>query len=139
MNKAKTFTNAELKSLIRQYRSKNCKPFSKLNKKELIEYILKVKKIKEVYEKLQSKKNPEKKGQSQITEFYKEPPKEEPEEEPLKEEPKEEPLKEEPKKESNKMSWRDALKKYAEEVGKYVIPKKGSAEYQRVKTIQMSK
>ena len=130
MKKAKTFTNAELKSLIRQFRSKNCKPFSKLNKKELIKYILNVKKIKEVYEKLQSKKNPEKKGQSQITEFYKEPPKEEPEEVPLKEEP---------KKESNKMSWRDALKKYAEEVGKYVIPKKGSAEYQRVKTIQMSK
>jgi hypothetical protein len=128
--KAKTFTNAELKSLIRQYRSKNCKPFSKLNKKELIEYILKVKKIKEVYEKLQSKKNPEKKGQSQITEFYKESPKD-----PPKEEPKEEP-EEEPKKESNKMSWRDALKKYAEEVNKYVIPKKGSAEYKRVKEIQ---
>ena len=34
------------------------------------------------------------------------------------------------------MSWKDALKEYANVKGQYVIPKKGTAEYDEVKTIQ---
>jgi hypothetical protein len=42
------------------------------------------------------------------------------------------------KKKSKKLGWFDALKKYQEEnKGVYVIPKKGTAEYKRVKEIQM--
>jgi hypothetical protein len=69
MSKSKPFTAKELKSLIRQYKSKNCLPYSKLNRDGLIKYILNVKKLKDVYTKLKSKKTG-KKDQSQITEFY---------------------------------------------------------------------
>ena len=34
------------------------------------------------------------------------------------------------------MSWKDALKEYANIKGQYVIPKKGTAEYDEVKAIQ---
>lgn len=34
------------------------------------------------------------------------------------------------------MSWKDALKEYANVKGQYVIPKKGTAEYDEVKAIQ---
>ncbi len=237
-----SFTNAELKSLIRQYKSQNCQPFSKLNKKELIEYILKVQKLKDIYEKLKSKKDPMKKGTAQITDFIEEEKEPEPQKEPEsdiitikkkkkvrkdkqqessdnlidnikliiskynKDEIKKQNLKKEnlknftdpyfelfekiekqlesiddkmewfqnnkklgedyvdvkknfmrriksqlkkskkdksekpesEKKKSKKLGWFDALKKYQEEnKGVYVIPKKGTAEYKRVKEIQM--
>jgi len=34
------------------------------------------------------------------------------------------------------MSWRDALKEYANTNGQYVIPKKGTKQYDEVKSIQ---
>ena len=34
------------------------------------------------------------------------------------------------------MSWKEALKEYAAKNGQYVIPKKGSPEYDEVKAIQ---
>jgi hypothetical protein len=73
MSKSKPFTAKELKSLIRQYKSKNCLPYSKLNRDGLIKYILNVKKLKDVYTKLKSKKTG-KKDQSQITEFLQSSP-----------------------------------------------------------------
>ena len=97
MSKSKPFTAKELKSLIRQYKSKNCLPYSKLNRDGLIKYILNVKKLKDVYTKLQSKKTG-KKDQSQITEFLQSPPAPEPEPEPAPE-PAPEP---EPKKQKQK-------------------------------------
>jgi hypothetical protein len=148
MSKSKPFTAKELKSLIRQYKSKNCLPYSKLNRDGLIKYILNVKKLKDVYTKLKSKKTG-KKDQSQITEFLQsspEPvdpvpvdpaPEPEPEPEPKKQKQKQKPITEFLQSDTSKMSWANALKIYGDKVGKYIIPKKGTAEYKKVKAIQM--
>jgi hypothetical protein len=135
MTKVKVFTNKELKSLIRQYKSKDCKSYSKLDKKGLIDYILKVKKLRDVYNKLQSKTELGKKNQSQLSQFLEEPEALEVEEAPVVE------VEPEPKSKQtkSKMTWTDALKKYAVEIGKYIIPKKNTTEYARVKAIQMGK
>jgi hypothetical protein len=146
MSKSKPFTAKELKSLIRQYKSKNCLPYSKLNRDGLIKYILNVKKLKDVYTKLQSKKTG-KKDQSQITEFLQSSPAPEPEPapdpdpapepEPKKQKQKQKPITEFLQSDKSKMSWANALKIYGDKVGKYIIPKKGTAEYKKVKAIQM--